>query len=93
MSRLRLTVAGDCLSCYFRLKGSWRVWYCIMAGLLLYSTLILCDCFNNCVSGQLLTNNNVSQVSACCRVELILGVLGWSTGCSWPSLMEDHEVL
>ncbi|KAK7337484.1 hypothetical protein VNO77_18060 [Canavalia gladiata] len=32
-------------------------------------------------------------VSACSRVDLILGVLGWSTGCSWPSLMEDRGIL
>ncbi|KAL2540471.1 putative GTP diphosphokinase RSH1 [Abeliophyllum distichum] len=25
-----------------------------------------------------------SLISACSRVDLILGVLGWSTGCSWP---------
>ncbi|KAJ7977605.1 RelA/SpoT family [Quillaja saponaria] len=32
-------------------------------------------------------------VNACSRVDLILGVLGWSTGCSWPSLMENHDIL
>uniref|UniRef100_A0A5B7AKY2 Putative GTP diphosphokinase RSH1, chloroplastic n=1 Tax=Davidia involucrata TaxID=16924 RepID=A0A5B7AKY2_DAVIN len=32
-------------------------------------------------------------VSACSRVDLILGVLGWSTGCSWPSSMESHQFL
>ncbi|KAI4301445.1 hypothetical protein L6164_034723 [Bauhinia variegata] len=30
-------------------------------------------------------------VSACSRIDLILGVLGWSTGCSWPSLIEDQD--
>ncbi|CAK9185826.1 unnamed protein product [Ilex paraguariensis] len=34
-----------------------------------------------------------SLVSACSKVDLILGVLGWSTGCSWPSSMENHPVL
>ncbi|KAA8549136.1 hypothetical protein F0562_000820 [Nyssa sinensis] len=34
-----------------------------------------------------------SLVSACSRVDLILGVLGWSTGCSWPSSMENHGFL
>ncbi|XP_019440743.1 PREDICTED: putative GTP diphosphokinase RSH1, chloroplastic isoform X2 [Lupinus angustifolius] len=28
--------------------------------------------------------NLENLVSACSRVDLILGVLGWSTGCSWP---------
>ncbi|XP_028781903.1 putative GTP diphosphokinase RSH1, chloroplastic isoform X2 [Neltuma alba] len=32
-----------------------------------------------------------SLVSACQRVDLIVGVLGWSTGCSWPSLMENYK--
>uniref|UniRef100_A0A5B7AH76 Putative GTP diphosphokinase RSH1, chloroplastic n=1 Tax=Davidia involucrata TaxID=16924 RepID=A0A5B7AH76_DAVIN len=34
-----------------------------------------------------------SLVNACSRVDLILGVLEWSTGCSWPSLMENHRFL
>ncbi|KAK3005074.1 hypothetical protein RJ639_016380 [Escallonia herrerae] len=34
-----------------------------------------------------------SLVSACSRVDLILGVLGWSTGCSWPSLIENQQIL
>ncbi|KAE9593796.1 hypothetical protein Lal_00036502 [Lupinus albus] len=33
--------------------------------------------------------NLENLVSTSSRVDLILGVLGWSTGCSWPSLMED----
>ncbi|ESW35137.1 hypothetical protein PHAVU_001G209900 [Phaseolus vulgaris] len=37
--------------------------------------------------------NLENLVSACSKVDLILGVLGWSTGCSWPSLMEDRGVL
>ncbi|XP_061365514.1 putative GTP diphosphokinase RSH1, chloroplastic isoform X1 [Gastrolobium bilobum] len=37
--------------------------------------------------------NLENLVSACSRVDLILGVLGWSTGCSWPSMMEDRGVL
>ncbi|XP_027188372.1 putative GTP diphosphokinase RSH1, chloroplastic isoform X2 [Cicer arietinum] len=37
--------------------------------------------------------NSENLVSACSRVDQILGVLGWSTGCSWPSLMENHDVL
>ncbi|KAI9080253.1 hypothetical protein K1719_037647 [Acacia pycnantha] len=32
-----------------------------------------------------------SLVNACQRVDLIVGVLGWSTGCSWPSLMESYK--
>ncbi|KAK9280920.1 hypothetical protein L1049_003811 [Liquidambar formosana] len=32
-------------------------------------------------------------VNACSRIDLILGVLGWSTGCSWPSSMENHPFL
>ncbi|GER34695.1 Guanosine-3',5'-bis(Diphosphate) 3'-pyrophosphohydrolase [Striga asiatica] len=31
--------------------------------------------------------------SACSKVDLILGVLGWSTGCSWLSLNENHQFL
>ncbi|KAF7818181.1 putative GTP diphosphokinase RSH1, chloroplastic isoform X1 [Senna tora] len=34
-----------------------------------------------------------SLVSVCTRVDQILGVLGWSTGCSWPSLMASNGVL
>ncbi|KHN43493.1 GTP pyrophosphokinase [Glycine soja] len=37
--------------------------------------------------------NLENLVPACSKVDLILGVLGWSTGCSWPSLMEDRGVL
>ncbi|KAG4916650.1 hypothetical protein JHK87_054207 [Glycine soja] len=37
--------------------------------------------------------NLENLVSACSKVDVILGVLGWSTGCSWPSLMEDRGVL
>ncbi|KAK6941028.1 TGS protein [Dillenia turbinata] len=32
-------------------------------------------------------------VNACSKVVLILGVLGWSTGCSWPNSTEDHQLL
>ncbi|KAK6937351.1 RelA/SpoT [Dillenia turbinata] len=32
-------------------------------------------------------------VNACSKVDLILGVLGWSTGCSWPSSNENHQSL
>ncbi|KAI3668296.1 hypothetical protein L6452_43373 [Arctium lappa] len=31
-------------------------------------------------------------VSGCSRVDLVVGVLGWSTGCSWPSLAENEQV-
>ncbi|CAA0843304.1 Putative GTP diphosphokinase RSH1- chloroplastic [Striga hermonthica] len=31
--------------------------------------------------------------SACSKVDLILGVLGWSTGCSWLSSNENHQFL
>lgn len=32
-------------------------------------------------------------VNACSSIDLILGVLGWSTGCSWPSSIETHQFL
>ncbi|XP_043817778.1 putative GTP diphosphokinase RSH1, chloroplastic isoform X2 [Manihot esculenta] len=32
-------------------------------------------------------------VKACSSVDLILGVLGWSTGCSWTSSMENPQFL
>ncbi|CAL5433351.1 unnamed protein product [Camellia sinensis] len=32
-------------------------------------------------------------VNACSRVDLIFGVLGWSTGCSWPSSIENQPFL
>ncbi|TYI51063.1 hypothetical protein E1A91_D12G149200v1 [Gossypium mustelinum] len=32
-------------------------------------------------------------VNACSRVDLIPGVLGWSVGCSWPSSMENSQLL
>ncbi|KAH9730571.1 putative GTP diphosphokinase RSH1 [Citrus sinensis] len=35
--------------------------------------------------------NLESLVNACSSVDLILGVLGWSTGCSWPSSKEDWQ--
>lgn len=28
-------------------------------------------------------NSQLLQVDACARIDMILGVLGWSTGCSW----------
>ncbi|GFP80632.1 putative gtp diphosphokinase rsh1 chloroplastic [Phtheirospermum japonicum] len=31
--------------------------------------------------------------TACSKVDLILGVLGWSTGCSWLSSTENHQFL
>ncbi|PIM97020.1 hypothetical protein CDL12_30518 [Handroanthus impetiginosus] len=31
--------------------------------------------------------------SACSKVDLILGVLGWSTGCSWLGSMENQQFL
>ncbi|KAL7172092.1 hypothetical protein ACSBR2_031730 [Camellia fascicularis] len=34
-----------------------------------------------------------SLVSACSWLDLIFGVLGWSTGCSWPSLIENQQFL
>ncbi|KAK7284622.1 hypothetical protein RJT34_19371 [Clitoria ternatea] len=37
--------------------------------------------------------NLENLVSACSRVDHVLGVLGWSTGCSWPSLIEDRGFL
>ncbi|KAL4603555.1 hypothetical protein ACB092_10G132200 [Castanea dentata] len=32
-------------------------------------------------------------VNACSSIDLILGVLGWSTGCSWPSSIETSQFL
>ncbi|KAI7750763.1 hypothetical protein M8C21_013065 [Ambrosia artemisiifolia] len=32
------------------------------------------------------------MVSACSRVDLVIGVLGWSTGCSLPGLTESRQV-
>lgn len=37
--------------------------------------------------------NIESLVNACSNVDLILGVLGWSTGCSWPSSLEGSRFL
>ncbi|EOX95153.1 RELA/SPOT isoform 2 [Theobroma cacao] len=31
-------------------------------------------------------------VDACSRVDLILGVLGWSIGCSWPSSIQNDQL-
>ncbi|KAK9067706.1 hypothetical protein SSX86_011817 [Deinandra increscens subsp. villosa] len=33
-----------------------------------------------------------NMVSACSHVDLVLGVLGWSTGCSLPGLTENQQV-
>ncbi|GAB4829946.1 Putative GTP diphosphokinase rsh1, chloroplastic [Ancistrocladus abbreviatus] len=32
-------------------------------------------------------------VDACSRIDLVVGVLGWSTGCSWLSSIEDQKFL
>ncbi|TXG63371.1 hypothetical protein EZV62_010365 [Acer yangbiense] len=37
--------------------------------------------------------NLESLVNACSSVDLILGVLGWFTGCTWPSTVENHQFL
>ncbi|XP_057964098.1 putative GTP diphosphokinase RSH1, chloroplastic isoform X1 [Malania oleifera] len=34
-----------------------------------------------------------SLVNACSNIDQILGVLGWSTGCSWPCFVENHQFL
>ncbi|CAK7348346.1 unnamed protein product [Dovyalis caffra] len=34
-----------------------------------------------------------SLVKGCSSVDLIQGVLGWSTGCSWPSSTENQQIL
>uniref|UniRef100_A0A1J3GRB6 Putative GTP diphosphokinase RSH1, chloroplastic n=1 Tax=Noccaea caerulescens TaxID=107243 RepID=A0A1J3GRB6_NOCCA len=34
-----------------------------------------------------------SLVSVCAKVDLILGVLGWSSGCSWPRSTDNAQVL
>ncbi|CAH1447535.1 unnamed protein product [Lactuca virosa] len=33
-----------------------------------------------------------NMVSACSQVDLVLGVLGWSTGCSWPGVNNTHQL-
>ncbi|KAG7036656.1 putative GTP diphosphokinase RSH1, chloroplastic, partial [Cucurbita argyrosperma subsp. argyrosperma] len=37
--------------------------------------------------------NLESVVNACTKVDTILGVLGWSTGCSWPNTVENQKFL
>ncbi|CAH8350357.1 unnamed protein product [Eruca vesicaria subsp. sativa] len=37
--------------------------------------------------------NIESLVSVCTKVDLILGVLGWSSGCSWPKSTDNTQVL
>ncbi|CAA7054189.1 unnamed protein product [Microthlaspi erraticum] len=37
--------------------------------------------------------NIESLVSVCAKVDLILGVLGWSSGCSWPRSTDNAQVL
>ncbi|CAH2072006.1 unnamed protein product [Thlaspi arvense] len=37
--------------------------------------------------------NIESLVSVCAKVDVILGVLGWSSGCSWPRSTENAQVL
>ncbi|KAL5795651.1 hypothetical protein ACOSQ2_000471 [Xanthoceras sorbifolium] len=37
--------------------------------------------------------NLESLVNGCSSVDLILGVLGWSTACTWPSSVENHQFL
>ncbi|KAJ0229915.1 putative GTP diphosphokinase RSH1 [Hirschfeldia incana] len=37
--------------------------------------------------------NIESLVTVCAKVDLILGVLGWSSGCSWPRSTDSAEVL
>ncbi|XP_020086228.1 putative GTP diphosphokinase RSH1, chloroplastic isoform X3 [Ananas comosus] len=32
-------------------------------------------------------------ISACTSVDVVLGVLGWSSGCSWSSPLDDHNLL
>ncbi|KAK8501827.1 hypothetical protein V6N13_046141 [Hibiscus sabdariffa] len=32
-------------------------------------------------------------VNACSRLDLISGVLGWSVGCSWPSSIENNQLI
>ncbi|XP_040364786.1 putative GTP diphosphokinase RSH1, chloroplastic isoform X2 [Rosa chinensis] len=34
-----------------------------------------------------------SLANACSSIDIILGVLGWSMGCSWPSLMDKPRLL
>ena len=35
----------------------------------------------------------LTQVNACSRIDMIHGVLGWSTGCSWSSSIDSPEIL
>ncbi|KAJ4910239.1 hypothetical protein Rs2_04860 [Raphanus sativus] len=37
--------------------------------------------------------NIESLVTVCAKVDLILGVLGWSSGCSWPRSTDNAQVL
>ncbi|WZZ11811.1 putative GTP diphosphokinase RSH1, chloroplastic isoform X1 [Brassica napus] len=37
--------------------------------------------------------NTESLVSVCAKVDLISGVLGWSSGCSWPRSADNAQVL
>ncbi|KAF3562789.1 hypothetical protein DY000_02010867 [Brassica cretica] len=37
--------------------------------------------------------NSESLVSVCAKVDLISGVLGWSSGCSWPRSADNAQVL
>ncbi|KAI3414368.1 GTP diphosphokinase [Psidium guajava] len=38
-------------------------------------------------------SNIESLVNACLSIDLILGVLGWSTGCSWPCSVDANQFL
>lgn len=64
------------------------------------SDIAICSCVAEVDGGRGMAvmlfqfeGNLENLVSACSRVDQIPGVLGWSTGCSWPSLMENHGVL
>lgn len=46
--------------------------------------------FSFCYSPDL---RGAIQENASSSVDLILGVLGWSTGCSWPSSLDNHHFL
>ncbi|EXB33536.1 GTP pyrophosphokinase [Morus notabilis] len=35
----------------------------------------------------------LTQVNACSSIDAIVGVLGWSTGCSWSSSIDNPEIL
>ncbi|KAI3792262.1 hypothetical protein L2E82_06137 [Cichorium intybus] len=61
--------------------------------------VIICSCAAEVVRGRgmcvILFHVEASMenmVSAFSRADLVLGVLGWSTGCTWPGLTKNQQV-